>query len=65
MGIIAFLFSLLGRHSNRSGDLLRQRDEKRIEHILCQEQGEYTFYIAAKNSNDNARDSASHCSKVH
>lgn len=48
MGMITFPFSLLGRHSNRSRDLLRQRDEKCIEHILCQEQGEYTFYIAAK-----------------
>lgn len=48
MGIITFPFSLLGRHSNRSGDLHRQRDQECIEHILCQEQGEYTIYIAAR-----------------
>lgn len=47
---LSFSCSLLGRHSNRSGDLHRQRDKKCPEHILCQKQGKHTFYIAAKTS---------------
>lgn len=41
MSSITFLVSLLGRHGDRGGDLHRQRDQKRTEHVLCQEQGEY------------------------
>lgn len=49
MGSITFLFSLLGRHGDRGGDLHRQRDQKRTEHVLCQEQGEcFTFCISAE-----------------
>lgn len=41
MSSITFLVSLLGRHGDRGGDLHRQRDQKRTEHVLCQEQGEH------------------------
>lgn len=43
MSSITFLVSFLGRHGDRGGDLHRQRDQKRTEHVLCQEQGEYFF----------------------
>lgn len=49
MGSITFLFSLLGRHGDRGGDLHRQRDPKRSEHVLRQEQGEhFAFCVSAE-----------------
>lgn len=42
MSSITFLVFLLGRHGDRGGDLHGQRDQKRTEHVLCQEQGDYT-----------------------
>lgn len=40
MGSITFLLSPVGRHSDRGGDLHRQRDQERPEHVLRQEQGD-------------------------
>lgn len=48
MSSITFLVSIFGRHGDRGGDLHRQRDQKRTEHVLCQEQGEcfFLFFVA-------------------
>lgn len=40
MGSITFLLSPVGRHGDRGGDLHRQRDQERPEHVLRQEQGD-------------------------
>lgn len=40
MGSITFLLSPIGRHGDRGGDLHRQRDQERPEHVLRQEQGD-------------------------
>lgn len=40
MSSITFLVSVFGRHGDRGGDLHRQRDPQRTEHVLRQEQGE-------------------------
>lgn len=45
MSSITFLVSIFGRHGDRGGDLHRQRDQKRTEHVLCQEQGECFFFF--------------------